>query len=525
MVPRNNYYAKEGLSWAVKIMIEFSIKSGHPEKQRTGCIVVGVYYNRRLSPSAAVIDEVMDGYLSKILRRGDLDGKIGQHILLSNPEGISAERLLLIGCGRERELGDKHYQKLWQYSIKTLNNLGVTEVTSYLSQLNVTGRSVYWRIRHAIEAIEQQRYRFTQLKTDKDKANSKRLLRKITLMVNSRKDLDDAEQASLHGQAIAQGIKFSKDLANLPPNICTPSYLASQGKQLCVLHEQLSCEVLEESDMEALGMGALLGVSRGSREPAKLISLHYQGAANKEENPVVLIGKGVTFDAGGISLKPAATMDEMKYDMCGAASVFGTLATIAQMRLPINVVALMPCTENLPDGNAVKPGDILTSLAGKTIEILNTDAEGRLILCDTLTYAAKYKPAAVIDIATLTGACVVALGKVAHGLFSNHSPLTSDLLAAGQQSADRAWEMPLWDDYQELLDSPFADMANIGGRYGGAITAACFLSRFSKDYHWAHLDIAGTAWISGAVKKKGATGRPVALLTQYLLNRVEKQQS
>ncbi len=507
-----------------KQMIEFSIKSGHPEKQRTGCMILGVYNNRRLSPSAMVIDEVMDGYLSKVLRRGDLEGKMGQHLLLSNPEGISAERVLLLGCGRERELGDKNYHKLWQHCIKTLNNLGVTEATSYLPQLNVTGRSVYWRIRHAIEAVEQQRYRFNQLKTEKDKSQNKRLLRKITLMVNSRKELDDAEQASLHGQAIAQGVKFTRDLANLPPNICTPSYLASQGKQLCMLHENLSCAVLDEADMEELGMGALLGVARGSREPAKLISLHYQGG-DKSEKPVVLVGKGVTFDAGGISLKPGAAMDEMKYDMCGAASVFGTLATIAQMRLPINLVGLMPCTENLPDGNALKPSDILTSLSGKTIEILNTDAEGRLVLCDALTYSAKYEPAVVIDIATLTGACVIALGKVAHGLFSNHSPLVSDLLAAGQQSADRAWEMPLWDDYQELLDSPFADMTNVGGRPAGSISAACFLSRFTKDYQWAHLDIAGTAWVSGSPKKKGATGRPVALLTQYLLNRLEKQQN
>jgi leucyl aminopeptidase len=317
--------------------------------------------------------------------------------------------------------------------------------------------------------------------------------------------------------AIAAGSALAKDLGNLPANICTPTYLAEQALALAQAFRTLRVKILEEADMEQLGMGALLSVTRGSAQPAKLIRLDYrQGPATAK--PYVLVGKGVTFDTGGISLKPGEGMDEMKFDMCGAASVLGTLRACAELQLPLNVTGLIPTVENMPGGRASRPGDIVTSLSGQTIEILNTDAEGRLILCDALTYAERDEPAAVIDIATLTGACIIALGRHPHGLFSNHSPLANALLAAGQAAYDRAWELPLWDDYQEGLDSNFADIANISGsRDGGAIMGACFLSRFTKKFHWAHLDIAGTAWKTG--KAKGATGRPVPLLTQYLLDR------
>jgi leucyl aminopeptidase len=305
-------------------------------------------------------------------------------------------------------------------------------------------------------------------------------------------------------------------MGNLPGNVCTPAYLAQQAVALGKAHKSIKTSVLEEKDMQKLGMGSLLSVSRGSAEPAKLITMEYHGT-DKKQKPIVLVGKGVTFDSGGISLKPGAEMDEMKYDMCGAASVLGTMQAIAEMGLKLNVVGIIPSTENLPSSTATKPGDIVTSMSGQTIEILNTDAEGRLILCDALTYAARFEPDTVIDIATLTGACVIALGHVASGLFSNQDQLAHELLAAGEQTQDRAWHMPLWEEYQPLLDSNFADMQNIGGRAGGSITAACFLSRFTKEYRWAHLDIAGTAWKSG--KDKGATGRPVPLLAQYLINR------
>ncbi|MCI0591087.1 MAG: leucyl aminopeptidase, partial [Gammaproteobacteria bacterium] len=324
------------------------------------------------------------------------------------------------------------------------------------------------------------------------------------------------EKAITEGQAIANGVKLTKDLANLPSNICTPTYLADQAIELQKTHESIKVKVMEEAEMEQLGMGALLAVSRGSREPAKLITLEYMGA-NKDAKPIILVGKGVTFDSGGISIKPAANMDEMKFDMCGAASVLGTFATAAELHLPINIVGVIPTTENMPNGNATKPGDIVTSLSGQTIEILNTDAEGRLILCDALTYCERFDPDVVIDVATLTGACVIALGKHATGLLSNHNPLANDLLNAGRESGDRAWQLPLWEDYHQQLDSPFADIANVGGREAATITAACFLSRFAKKFHWSHLDIAGTAWLTG--KEKGATGRPVPLLVQYLLDR------
>jgi leucyl aminopeptidase len=320
--------------------------------------------------------------------------------------------------------------------------------------------------------------------------------------------------------AVARGMALTKDLGNLPGNICTPTYLAAKALALGKAHKSIKATVLEEKDMQKLGMGSFLSVTRGSAQPAKLITLEYRGG-DKKQKPIALVGKGITFDSGGISLKPGADMDEMKYDMCGAASVLGTMQAIAEMGLKLNVVGVIPSCENLPSGTATKPGDIVTSMSGQTIEILNTDAEGRLILCDALTYTAKFHPDTVIDIATLTGACVIALGNVASGLFSNEDKLAQELLAAGEQAHDRAWQLPLWDDYQPLLDSNFADMQNIGGRAGGTITAACFLSRFTKDYRWAHLDIAGTANKSG--KDKGATGRPVPLLTQYLINRTASQ--
>jgi leucyl aminopeptidase len=358
-------------------------------------------------------------------------------------------------------------------------------------------------------------YSFDRLKSDKKAA--RKGLRKVAVNV-ARGDAARARKAIGEATAISAGMSLTRDLGNLPANICTPTYLAKQARELAKGDKRLRVKVLEEADMKRLKMGSLLSVSAGSRQAAKLIVLEYRGAAAAEQ-PVVLVGKGVTFDTGGISLKPGQAMDEMKFDMCGAASVFGTLKAVKQMQLPINVVGIIPATENMPDGIATKPGDIVTSMSGQTIEILNTDAEGRLILCDALTYAAKYKPRCVIDIATLTGACIVALGKVPSAVLGNNDALINGLLKSGQQIEDKVWELPLWDEYQDQLKSNFADMANIGGRDAGTITAACFLSRFTRDYKWAHLDIAGTAWKSG--EDKGATGRPVPLLTQYILNQVK----
>ena len=491
--------------------MEFSIKSGSPEKQRSACVVVGIFESRNLTLPAELLDKVSDGYIADIIRRGDMDGKAGSTLLLHKVPGTLSERILLIGLGKERDFREKEFGNAIRTAVKTLNETGAVDASIFLTELAVKKRSIAWRIRQATIIALDATYRFDQFKSKKDEI--RRPLRKLTLSVERRTDLTPAEEALRQGLAIAEGMALAKTLGNLPANICHPGYLAEQALAMAA-EFKLDCEILEAADMEKLGMHSLLAVARGAHQPPKMIILSYKGA-RASDKPVVLVGKGVTFDTGGISLKPAAEMDEMKYDMCGAASVLGAIQATARMQLPINLTVIVPATENMPGGNATRPGDIVTSMSGQTIEILNTDAEGRLILCDALTYAERLDPETVIDVATLTGACVVALGGVASGLFSNKDRLARDLLEAGDNAHDRAWHMPLWDDYQELLKSPFADMGNIGGRWGGAITAACFLSRFTKKYDWAHLDIAGTAWKSGA--DKGATGRPVPLLTYYLL--------
>ena len=496
--------------------MEFSIKSGSPEKQRSACVVVGVFETRKLSLAAELIDQSANHYLSDIIRRGDMEGKAGTTLLLHSVPNTLCDRVLLVGLGKEREFKDKEFREAMRTAIKTLNETGSLEASVFLTELPVKRRDTAWKVEQAVIMAMEGIYRFDQLKSKQDE--TRRPLRRLVLNVSRRNELAIGEKAARQGQAIAEGMNLAKDLGNLPGNICTPTYLAQQAQELAKTYK-LKLEVLEQKDMEALKMGSLLSVARGSRQPPKLIVLQYQG--NKKQKPVVLVGKGITFDAGGISLKPAAEMDEMKYDMSGAASVLGTIKAIAQLKLPINVVGIIPASENLPDGNASKPGDIYTSMSGQTIEVLNTDAEGRLVLCDALTYAERFEPDAVVDIATLTGACVIALGHHATGLLSNHDALARELLHAGDYACDRAWQLPLWDDYQEQLKSNFADMANIGGRAGGTITAACFLSRFAKKFDWAHLDIAGTAWKSG--KDKGSTGRPVPLLVHFLAQRAAEK--
>ncbi len=496
--------------------MEFSIKSGSPEKQRSACVVVGVFETRKLTLAAELLDKAAKGYISDIVRRGDMEGKAGSTLLLHNVPGTLSDRILLIGLGKEKEFHEKEFGAAVRTAVKTLNETGAFDASIFLTEIPVRRRSLAWRVRQTAMIALDATYRFEQFKSKKN--DVRRPLRKLTLGVARRNELAVAEEALAQGLAIAEGTALTKDLGNLPPNVCHPTYLA--GQALALAKEfKLGCEILDRPQMEKLGMHSLLSVARGAHQPPKLIVLTYKGAKTGEK-PIVLVGKGVTFDTGGISLKPAAEMDEMKYDMCGAASVLGTMKAVARMALPINLTVIVPATENMPGGNASRPGDIVTSMSGQTIEILNTDAEGRLILCDALTYAERFEPDTVIDVATLTGACVVALGAIASGLFANKDGLARDLLDAGNEAHDRAWHMPLWDDYQEQLKSPFADMGNIGGRMGGAITAACFLSRFTKKFSWAHLDIAGTAWKSGT--DKGATGRPVPLLTHYLLQRAGK---
>jgi leucyl aminopeptidase len=493
--------------------MEFSIKNGNPEKQRTDCAIVGVFEGHKLSAAASSLDAASNKAISAVLKSGDMEGKLGASLTLHHLPNIEATRVMLVGLGKQAEFTEKQYHKAVRAAVKAMP-AGVANASNFLAEIAIKKVSMHSKVAQLVEVVTDACYQVNAIKAKKADAPT---LKKMVICVD-KSDTNEAEAGVKHGLSIAAGVKLAKDLGNLPPNICTPTYLGDQAKKLAKEYG-FKVEVLGQAEIEKLGMGSFLGVAQGSVQPPRLIVLqHLKG--KKSQKPVALVGKGITFDTGGISLKPGGDMDEMKYDMCGAASVLGTFKAIGELGLAINAIGIIPTCENMPDANAIKPGDILTSMSGLTIEILNTDAEGRLILCDALTYAERFEPSAVVDIATLTGACVIALGHHPSGLFSNKDALAAELLAAGEMAHDRAWHMPLWDEFQSQLDSNFADMANIGGRAGGSITAACFLSRFAKKYDWAHLDIAGTAWKSG--KEKGGTGRPVPLLTTFLVERAKK---
>lgn len=496
--------------------MEFSIKPLVPGRNASGCAVVGIYADKKPSEAAAALDKAAKGYLRRVLDRGDMDGGIGATLMLHDVPGIASTRVLLVGLGPKAGFAEQQFRRSVTAAIAALAKTGTTDAELHIAELAVGRRDVEWRVMQAARAAREAIYRFEQMKSSPAKDST--ALRRIVLAIN-KADEKRAARGLAQGLALAHGVSLARDLGNLPGNVCTPAYLADQARKLAK-HYRLKIQVLERADMEKLGMNTLLSVAQGSSQPPKLIVLEYR-AGPKSQKPVVLVGKGVTFDTGGISLKPAPEMDEMKFDMSGAGSVLGTVKAVAEMKLPVNLVGIIPATENMPGGRATKPGDIVTSMSGQTVEILNTDAEGRLILCDALTYAERFQPGAVIDIATLTGACVIALGHVVSGLFANDDALVREVLAAGEFSGDGAWHLPLHEEYQEQLRSNFADFANIGGRPAGAVTAACFLARFTKKYKWAHLDVAGTAWKSG--KDKGSTGRPVPLLTQFLINRVAKR--
>lgn len=494
--------------------MKFTLDAAMLSKQQADCIIIGIYEEAELSPAAKELNKMSEGYLQKFLKKGEFQGKIGQTFLFYALLHIPFERVLLVGCGKKGPLNAKDYRKIVSVSIKALQPK-VTQIISYLPELTVEKKDLSWKIKHAVEVTYQALYQFDQFKTKKEPSH----LREVRLAVPKlAKSLNTALTQAL---CISKGVEYTKNLANLPSNICTPSYLANEAKKLAKQYKNISVKILEEKDMKKLGMNAFLAVAKGSQEDAKLICLEYKGG-KKTKNPVALIGKGITFDTGGISLKPSDSMVGMKYDMCGAATVLGTLKAAAELKLPLHIVGILATAENMPSGHAAKPEDIVVSLSGQTIEIMNTDAEGRLVLCDAITYAERYKPDTVIDIATLTGAVVIALGYHATGMLSNHEPLSLALQDAGIESHDRVWPLPLWEEYQEQLKSPFADMSNVGGRAAGTITAACFLSRFAKKFHWAHLDVAGTAAMMSG-NDRYATGRPVPLLIQYLIHRAEKK--
>ena len=492
--------------------MEFSTKTIAPERAPGACVVAGVFESRRLSAAAEALDRASGGAVRAVVKRGDMDGKSGSVRLLYKTRRIAAERVLLVGLGKEAEFGAKAYREAVHVAVGALADTGAADAHLFLADLPVRDRDLAWRVLHATTVAAEALYRFDAMKSKK---NPPRALKRMVIATASKAAAADAARGLAEGRAIGAGVAAARDLGNLPGNVCTPTHLAEAATKLAK-EWKLGVEVLERRDMERLGMNTLLSVAQGSRQPPKFIVLRYNGAA-KSAKPVVLVGKGITFDTGGISIKPAPEMDEMKFDMCGAASVLGTFRALAELAPEINVVGLVPSTENMPGGAATKPGDIVTSMSGQTIEILNTDAEGRLVLCDALTYAERFAPDCVVDLATLTGDCVVALGAHASGLMANDDALATELLKAGTETGDRAWQLPLWDDYWPQLKSNFADMSNLGGPAAGSITGALFLSKYAKAYKWAHIDIAGTASVSGA--DKGATGRPVPLVSSFLFGR------
>ena len=495
--------------------MEFSIKGGDLSQLKTDCVIVGVYASgdsRKLSKAAQVLDKAAKGALAAAAGNGDLSGKAGSTLMLQSVPGVAAQRVLLVNCGPEKDYSNKVFSNALTSAFKALKSTAATDVVVPL-ETSFSASDLIWKVEQTACLAIAGAYRFTQLKS---KVDDKHVGKAVTFHLDGKADEKALKAAIKRGEAIGEGMSLTKTLGNLPPNIATPSYLASTAKELAKAYK-FKCTVLEKKDMEKLGMNTLLSVSKASYQPPKFIILEHKGG-KKGAAPVVLVGKGITFDTGGISLKPSAEMDEMKYDMQGAGSMLGVMKTVGMMKLPLNVVMLVPTCENMPGGNASRPGDIVKSMAGHTVEILNTDAEGRLILCDALTYAERFKPAAVVDAATLTGAMVIALGHVTTGVFANDDKLAQELVGAGQVANDAAWQLPMGPEYDEGLKSNFADIPNIGaGRAGGSITAACFLGRFTKSYKWAHLDIAGTAWKSGA--DKGATGRPVPLLANFLFKR------
>lgn len=494
--------------------MEFFVSTSAPSRQRTDCAIVGVYDKGVLTETAQAFDRKIGGRISRLLKRGDLRGKTGDVVLLTDIQGAACERILIVGLGARDTFKRKQYRKAIQSAVTALARTGAKDAVSYLTLEEVADADSYLLARATAEVVGGAQYRIPDHKTTNKRP--KPTLTRFGVAVNSRADRASAERGLTHGQGIVAGMSLMRDLANHPANVCTPTYLANAAKALARDYRSIRVRVLNEAECRRLKMGSFLSVTNGTEEPARLIVLEYYGAPRRE-NPTVLVGKGVTFDTGGISLKPPANMDEMKFDMSGAASVLGTFKAVAELELPINLVGVVPACENMPSGRATKPGDIVKSMSGKTIEVLNTDAEGRLILCDAITYARRFDPDVVIDIATLTGACVIALGNHYSGLFSNDDELSAALKQAGERADDRAWPMPIGEEYAEQLKSNFADFANVGGREGGAITAACFLSKFTEGLRWAHLDIAGTAYQGGS--QKGSTGRPVPLLVDYLLNK------
>ena len=488
--------------------MKFSLVKESPRLIQTECLVIGVTAGGDLSASARDIDEASGGEISRMLETGDIETGLGKTTLLYHVGGVAAQRVLMVGCGKPEKLDQPRFDRACLAAGMTLRDRAFTSCHVSIHDLEFGESEPQWRLRQAALAVHRANYLYTVTKAPKDESP-------VPLESASFSGDESLEAALVQAEGFALGFAKARLLGDLPPNICNPAYLAHEASTIAKHYDNVELEILEEENMAELGMDALLGVSRGSTNAAKLIVLKYSGAG-ADQQPTVLVGKGITFDSGGLSLKSGEHMKQMKYDMCGAATVLGAFLSCAKLQLAVNVICIIAAAENMPDADAYRPGDVLTSMSGKTIEVLNTDAEGRMVLCDALTYSEKFNPRVVIDVATLTGACMVALGHHASGLISNNDELAEGLLAAGNTIVDRAWRMPLWEEYQSQLDTPFADMKNVGGMQAGMLTAGCFLSRFMENQNWAHMDIAGSAWKWGA--DEGATGRPVGLLTQYLID-------
>ena len=498
--------------------MKYGTRSGNAAKARSQCTIVGVFEDGQLTPSAHLIDKESGGYLKKIIKRGDIKGKASQVVILHDVPNVKATRVMMVGLGKADSIDAAKYASVAKAVIGKLKPLDAKTTLCCLGEIEVPDCDLNWRIRQLVEVFSGGQYSFTEFKGKQPEA--KEGDNSLDFLAEDKGQQALIAEAINQGQSLAAGIAIAKDLGNTPGNVCTPTYLADQARDLAKQYKSLTTSILEEKEMEKLGMGAFMSVSRGSDQPGKMIIMNYKGGKAKAK-PHVIVGKGITFDTGGISLKPGAGMHEMIYDMCGAASVFGAMVAIAEQGLPMNVIGVVAAAENMPSGDASRPGDIVTTMSGQTVEILNTDAEGRLVLCDALTYIDKYDPVTVVDIATLTGACIIALGSHASAMYANDESVAENLTKAGENSLDRVWRMPLWEDYQAQINSAFADMANIGGREAGSITAACFLARYAKKYRWAHLDVAGTAF-KGSGPAKGSTGRPVPLLVQYLNDRANE---
>ena len=491
--------------------MKMNLGNDAPVGRQTGCLVIGITEGGPMSASASAIDEASGGAIKSMLESGDIKTGLGKTVFLHGLAGLTAKRVMVTGFGKQEKLTLARFERGCLAAGKALRDHALNSCHVCIHELEIDGTNAGQRLKQAALAIHRSNYLYTTTKPAKDDTPA-------PVQTASFQGEADLQSALAEAEAFAAGFEKARILGDLPPNICTPAYLAQEAKSIAAEYDNVVLEILDENEMAELGMDAFLAVSRGSSNSGKLIVLNYSGAA-QDQQPVVLIGKGVTFDSGGLSLKSGENMMQMKYDMCGAAGVIGAFLSCVKLQIPVNVICIVAAVENMPDGNACRPGDVITSMSGKTIEVLNTDAEGRLVLCDAITYSEKFNPDVIIDVATLTGACVVALGHHATGLISNDDQLADDLVAAGNSVVDRAWRLPLWEEYQSQLDSPFADMKNIGGMPGGVLTASCFLSRFAEDQRWAHLDVAGSAWKWGS--DEGASGRPVGLLTQYLLDRAK----